>query len=307
MADRVPPLPHISTGRPAGGVTSRPVRTYPECIPCILRASLNGARQAGTSDPVAWTIATKGAHIAAGWDQTLPPILLGAEVGRVLRRTLGVADPYHAAKGRANVAALARYPEWKREVARAADPLLAALRLAAAANSLDLGLHAEIDPHRDVARAPASFAHSDYAAFREALGASDEVLFLTDNAGEIVLDRILIEELLARGHRVTVAVRGSPTLNDATTDDARAVGLEGIARIITTGSDVPGVFLPSCSGEFQERFWGADLILAKGMGNFEGLSQERAPLFFLLQAKCAPVARETGVDIGDLVLLRGSG
>lgn len=100
-----------------------------------------------------------------------------------------------------------------------------------------------------------------------------------------------------------MAVRGSPTLNDATLDDAREVGLTGIVQVITTGSDVPGAFLPEASDEFRAAYEAADLVLAKGMGNFEGLAEERGPLFFLLQAKCRPVAEEIGVPLESLVLL----
>ncbi|HNR24072.1 MAG TPA: ARMT1-like domain-containing protein [Candidatus Bipolaricaulis anaerobius] len=283
------------------------MRTYPECIPCILRATVAGARLARAGEAAAWGIATEVARLAAYWDRSQPPILLGAEAGRSLRRTLGVADPYHAEKQAANAAALARYAQWKDEVARAPDPLLHALQLAAAGNSLDLGLHPRLDWTGVDAAAALPFARSDYDRFREALTAVRGVLYLADNAGEIVLDRILIEELRARGLAVTVAVRGGPTLNDATTDDAHAVGLDEVAEVITTGSDVPGVSLPASSPQFRTWFRSAELILSKGMGNFEGLSAERAPLFFLLQAKCPPVAQETGIEVGRLIFLRGPG
>jgi hypothetical protein len=283
------------------------VKTYPECIPCILRATLGGARLAGAPDEEAWAVVAEGARITADWDRTLPPILLGAEIGRLLRTRVGQTDPYLGEKRAANTAALGHYARWKEEVARAPDPLFHALRLAAAGNALDLGFYAGVDPHHDVDCALQGFARSDYGAFRDALDRSREVLFLADNAGEIVLDRILIEELVARGKNVTVAVRGAPTLNDVTTDDAESVGLNAIAEIITTGSDVPGVSLAACSTSFRTRFRNAGLVLSKGMGNFEGLSQELAPLFFLFQAKCQPVAREADVAVGGLVLLRGRG
>lgn len=275
------------------------MRTYPDCIPCILRATLGGARLGGATDAEAWEVVAAGAGVAAGWDPRKPPILLGAAVGRVLRERLG-RDPYRDAKREANALALARYSGWKAEVARASDPLLHALRLAAAGNALDLGVHPAADPRRPV---NGEFAELDYAELQAALAEARTVLYLVDNAGEIVLDRILVEELLARGKEVTVAVRGSPTLNDATLEDAREVGLSGIAEVLTTGSDVPGVFLPEASAEFRARFGKADLVLAKGMGNFEGLTEVRRPVFFLLQAKCRPVAEEVGVPLGSLVLL----
>jgi len=264
--------------------------TYPDCIPCILRATLGGARLASAADGAAWEVTAGGARLAASWDRSQPPILLGAEVGRLLRRTVGIADPYLAEKRAANAAALACYARWKGEVARAPDPLLHALRLAAAGNSLDLGLHARLDGTEVDAAAALPFARSDYDALCAELDRTPDVLYLADNAGEIVLDRILIENLVATGKEVTVAVRGGPTLNDVTRDDADAVGLNAIAEIITTGSDVPGVYLDACSRSFRARFRNAGLILSKGMGNFEGLSEESAPLFFLFQAKCRPVA-----------------
>lgn len=283
------------------------MRTCPDCIPCILRATLGGARLGGGSEESAWEIVAEAARIAAGWDRSLPPILLGAEVGRLLRKTLGVADPYRAEKQAANAAALARCAVWKNEIARAPDPLLHALRLAAAGNSLDLGFHAHFNGTEVDEAIALPLSRSDHSAFCADLDRVGDVLYLADNAGEIVLDRILIEELSAHGKTVTVAVRGAPTLNDVTADDAAAAGLDACAEIISTGSDVPGVSLAACSAPFRTRFRNAGLILSKGMGNFEGLSQERAPLFFLLQAKCRPVAQAISVEVGSLAFLRGHG
>ncbi len=282
------------------------MRTYPNCIPCILRATLGGARLGGAGENEAWEVVAAGARIAADWDRSKPPILLGAQVGRVLRKRLG-RDPYQEAKREANVRALARYNQWKAEVARAPDPLFHALRLAAAGNALDLGVHPEDDPGRTLESPSGEFARLDYAEFRSALAGALNVLYLTDNAGEIVLDRVLIEVLIEHGTTVTVAVRGSPTLNDVTMEDAQQVGLTAVAEVITTGSDVPGVYLDACSPAFRSRFQRAEIILSKGMGNFEGLSEEEAPLFFLFQAKCRPVAQEAGVRVGDLALLRRRG
>lgn len=232
---------------------------------------------------------------------------MGAQLGRVLRERLQQTDPYQEAKRAANAAALACCPRWESEVTLARDPLYHALRLAGAGNSLDLGVHTAVDSHLDVNRAPPGSGRSDYEPFRAALDWARQVLFLADNTGEILLDRILFEEFVARGKQVTVAVHGGPTLNDVTTDDVQDVGLNGIAEGITTGADVRGVFLAETSVEFQDRFRSAELIGSKGMGDFEGLSEERAPLFFLLQAKGFPVAEEIGVPTGDLVLLAGHG
>lgn len=134
------------------------------------------------------------------------------------------------------------------------------------------------------------------------LNEAQRILYLADNAGEIAFDRLLIEQIGPA--RVTVAVRGGPVINDATITDARAVGLHEIVEIIENGSDAPGTLLDDCSQEFKWRFAEADLILAKGQGNFEALSDEPHNIFFLLKAKCAVIAAHAGVPLGTHVLVR---
>lgn len=280
------------------------MQTYPECIPCILQASLNAGRLANAEEEKLWQALTEAAAIFSRWEKGQPPIALGAAVAKILREKLGNSDPFFAAKREGNLKLLALYPALKARVRAASDPLDEALHLAAAANALDLGVYREIDFVKMLERALASpRGHWDLPKLKEGLAKARKILYLADNAGEIVADRILIEELLALGKEVILAVRGGPILNDVTLADLHEVGLPKEVRVITTGSDLPGVFLPLCSSEFQEEFERAELVVSKGMGNFEGLSAEPGPIFFLLQAKCLPVAREAGVKVGELVLL----
>jgi len=221
-----------------------------------------------------------------------------------LREKLGEGDPFFSAKREGNARLLSLYPALKARVRAASDPLDEALHLAAAANALDLGVYREVDFVKMLERAlSCPRGHWDLPKLKEYLAKAKEVLYLADNAGEIVADRILIEELLELGKHVALAVRAGPILNDVTVADLREVGLPSEVEVITTGSDLPGVFLPLCSPEFRERFRKAEVVVSKGMGNFEGLSEERGPIFFVLQAKCFPVAKEIGVRMGDLVLL----
>jgi uncharacterized protein with ATP-grasp and redox domains len=141
----------------------------------------------------------------------------------------------------------------------------------------------------------------DLQHFRTTLLVAGRVLYLADNTGEIVFDRLLIEQLLA-GH-VTVAVRGGPVLNDATLADAQAVGLDQIAEVIDNGSDAPGTILDDCSQAFQDSFKRADIIIAKGQGNFETLREVSANIFFLLKIKCSVVSAQTGLPIGTQALI----
>ena len=144
-----------------------------------------------------------------------------------------------------------------------------------------------------------TFAIDHLSQFRQALAANGELLFLGDNAGETVFDRILIETLDVP---VTYAVRGGPIINDATRDDAIAAGLDQVAAIVDNGAAVPGTLLKHCTEEFQQRFHSANLIIAKGQGNYESLSGSGAPIFFALQAKCPVIASDLGVPLKSFIL-----
>jgi len=136
------------------------------------------------------------------------------------------------------------------------------------------------------------FVLDDYPALQQAsAGSAVNVLYLCDNCGEIVFDALLVQQLQQQGCRVTVAVREQPIINDATMADARLCGLDGICPVITNGTGCPGTPLADCSDRFKEHFGTADVIISKGMGNYETLSDEQLPIFFLFTVKCSEVAR----------------
>ena len=134
---------------------------------------------------------------------------------------------------------------------------------------------------------------------RLALEHSESILYIGDNAGESVFDRLLIETI---GKPTVYAVRNEPVLNDVTAKDAEAAGVDRVAQIVSSGSAAPGTMLERCSSEFRERFSRAELIISKGQGNYEGLSDANRPVFFLLKAKCPVIARDIGVNTGAIVL-----
>mgnify|MGYP003884294297 CR=1 FL=1 len=132
---------------------------------------------------------------------------------------------------------------------------------------------------------------------------SKSLLYLGDNAGEIVWDKILIEELLDRFNiEIIYTVRGFPILNDVTMEDATFVGMDKVVKVISNGFDAPGTLLNRCSEEFLKKYEESDLILSKGQGNYESLSRENCAIFFVLQVKCPVIARDTHCHVGDLVL-----
>jgi len=283
------------------------MKTTLDCIPCVVRQSLEAVRIASASPVVQEQVLRTVLQWAAVMDMNDSPPVLAQRVHRYIRKLAGVADPYRAAKDRWNQAALQLLPDLRTLVNGAADPLALAARLAVAGNVIDFGVNGhltESDLRVAIQHALDEPFVGDWSAFRQAMVRASRILYLADNAGEIVFDRLLLEQLWPA--RVTVAVRGTPVLNDATRADAQAVGLTEAFAVIDNGSDAPGTILEECSTEFRQHFDEADLILAKGQGNNETLNECPRNIFFLFKAKCPVVAAQVGVAVGTQVLARSS-
>jgi hypothetical protein len=183
------------------------------------------------------------------------------------------------------------------------NPLWTATRLAIAGNVIDFGIFTSVDIEGTIRRAINSpLAVDEFDIFKEAMDDADAILYLVDNAGEIVFDRILIEALISRGKKVKVVVKGSAVINDSTLEDAVESGLAGICEVIDNGSDAVGTILPWTSSKFQELFKSAKLIISKGQGNFETLTGIQENIFFLFQSKCDVVSKELGLPLGSMLL-----
>lgn len=283
------------------------MNSYLDCIPCFVRQALDAARMA-TDDPAAHEQMLRDVlRLTADMDLSDSPPVIGQTIHRRLRELTGIADPYAGVKKRFNQMALDMLPELRARVAAAKDPFAAAVRLAITGNIIDFGPKGnttEEDVYEAIAHAFSEPLHGDLSVFHDAVEHADTILYLADNAGEIVFDRVLVEHLLPK--RVTLAVRGAPVINDATLEDAEKVGLTELAEVIDNGSDGPGAILSDCSPAFIDRFRTADLVIAKGQGNFETLSEEAGPLFFLFKAKCPVIAAHAGVPLGAQVLVQGN-
>jgi uncharacterized protein with ATP-grasp and redox domains len=282
------------------------VHTEPACLACFLRQGVDVSLLVPPGEARDALVA-EISRLTAEADLSTPPVATCQAVHRRLRQLTGAADPYGAAKRVFNNLVLDLLPELRAMIRAAPDPLLAAVRLAIVGNVIDFGPSGSLTP-ADALRALRGALRepfwADWHSFDRALTAATRLLYLTDNAGEIVVDRLLIELIGPR--RVTVAVRGAAVLDDATIDDARYTGLDRLVEVIDSGSDAPGVLLDDCSARFRERFAAADMIIAKGQGNFESLGGLDRPLFFLLKVKCAVMARHVGQPIGTHALIDGA-
>jgi uncharacterized protein with ATP-grasp and redox domains len=269
----------------------------------MFRQALNTTRVV-TSDPAVQTRVLKTlARRLARFSLNQTPAALSQPVYEIVARVTGVKDPYARQKRETNDAALALLPSLERRIRRSADPLKAAIHLAAAGNIIDLGIGHAFDLKRDVASLMGRpFTIDHFRDFQRELKPGRRLLYLGDNCGEIVFDRVLVEHLLARGVAVTFVVKSGPIINDATLSDARDVGLTDLCPVITTGSNDIGVGWSRVSAAFRRQVRQADLILAKGHGNFETCVGHPGNFYFLLKAKCDIVAKELGVKLGDTVL-----
>jgi len=285
------------------------MRTYLDCIACFVRQGLDVARFVSTDERVHEQVLRGVLEAALALDFRQPPPAMGQHIHRLVRELTGQADPYREVKERFNAFGLELYPQLKKQIQQSDHPLETSIRLAIAGNIIDFGPYGQIDrSHVEEAIShslSAPLSSDSVADFRQAVEQAKEILYLADNAGEIVFDRLLIEQLPYRN--ITVVVKGSAVINDATLADAQTAGLTDLVKVIDNGSDAPGTILETCSARFQDRFSSADLIIAKGQGNYETLSQFSGNIFFLLKAKCPVIANHLDVEVGSLVLQRSTG
>ncbi len=283
------------------------VQTGPDCLPCLRRQGLD-AIQFATGDIERRTQALREVQRSLDHvDFALSPATASQRLHRRIRELTGHPDPYRSVKSRSTMWARELVPELSVLLERVQDPLEMALRLAVAANSLDFGAPGGADEvleprlPLDVEHHP---FHGDVREFARAVAGAREVLYLADNAGELVFDELLIRRIGAE--RVTLVVRGGPVLNDATITDALESGLSDLVPVMTNGSDAPGTLLGDASDAFRRRFARADLIIAKGQGNHETLTAAAADIFFLFKVKCPRVAAHTGLPQGTHAVLRSA-
>jgi uncharacterized protein with ATP-grasp and redox domains len=233
----------------------------------------------------------------------MTPPEIGMIVYKAIYQATNIKDPFKDIKNSCTKFLLSQYDSFVKRIDASPDPLYEALRFAAIGNSIDFGANPEFECQREIEQQEQlDFEVSDYDAFRQNLSAAESILYIADNAGETVFDRMLIEHL---NKPVIYAVRSQPIINDSTREDAEAAGIDQVATILSSGCDAPGTILSLCSSEFIEYFLRADLIISKGQGNYETLSDQGKKIFYILKVKCPVIADDIKIKVGSLVLIRG--
>ncbi|NMB96153.1 MAG: DUF89 family protein [Clostridiaceae bacterium] len=285
------------------------MRSYIDCVHCYLRQVVTCMVNAGVDEDTQYRVIYEMMDYVKGFDINDTPAENSSKALLKAYELIGVQDPFEKAKKESNDLALSLYPKLKEIVKNSEDSLYQALKVAVAGNIIDLGINRSYDIDAALQHSlKTGFSKNDYEFFVRKLQNTKEVLFLGDNAGEIVFDRLLVEELVQRGKKVTYVVKDGPVLNDSTLSDAIYASMDKVAEIITTGSNFLGVSLKRVPESFLDRLKNAELIISKGQANFESLESEylvKGKIFFLLKIKCYDVGRVAEAEFGDVVFIAG--
>lgn len=274
------------------------MKTSLDCLTCFLSMTLKGVRVArpGEEDVHEKVIKAWAKGFSVADLNESPPEM----AGRFFRETahlIGNVDIFKEYKDDANARVLELLPEIKEKVLNSADPFLAALGISIIGNYMDISVEGEFDWEAELGHLEKDIDRDLFVEFFSKVMASGKLMILGDNAGEIGLDTILAGLLKEKGVDVTYVVRGAHTLNDATFEDAKTVGMTDVCEVITSGVDTPGTVLSICSDEFLDRFKNAGPILSKGQGNFEALWGNVPEIYYAFKVKCPVVAELTGQPI----------
>ncbi len=299
------------------------MKTSLDCFPCFLKQTVIALKLAGADEALQKKVFSAVSEEIKRADVSRPPAWTTTFIHRKIREILK-GDPFKDVKERYNQITLSLYPELKKMVNSSNDPLWTATRLAIAGNVIDFGIFTSIDIKGTIEKAiKEELAVDQFELFKKEVSSTQDILYLLDNAGEIVFDRLLIEVLKDMGKRIIAVVKGAPVLNDCTITDAEETFPPGTTEIIDNGSDAVGTIIEFTSPAFRVIFEKIPLIISKGQGNFETLStftpapenlrfsgdpflSERnlnsKKIFFLFQSKCEVVSRELGLPVGSMLL-----
>jgi len=280
------------------------MKTYFDCISCFIRQAVESIQMVTEDKDLQEQMIRHVLQAVSQVDLLQTPPHMAQAIHRIIRECTGLKDPYAAVKKRFNDLAIGMVPALEKQIEASSRPFETALRIAMAGNIIDFGvngkLRADVMGPTISEALNASLDQDAIVRLTQQIDQCDNILYLADNTGEIVFDRLFIKRLPM--YKVTVAVRGAPILNDATLADAEYIGLTDIVDVIDNGSDAPGTLLDDCSLDFQARFLDADLIISKGQGNYETLSEVDANIFFVLKVKCPVAAHSVGCELGNWVV-----
>lgn len=271
------------------------------CIPCFVEHTLHVAKLTTDDEDQQFKIIKQVLAVAAEMELEQSPPEMARKIHRIIREVTGVEDAYQEIKDNSTAFARELMPLLRSEIEAAENHFEAIVRLVIAGNIIDFGAdrHFKLKDARERITEALNL-HIDSSSvnhLRELMENAGSILYMMDNCGEAVFDRLLIEPFR---EKITIGIRGYPILNDITPREVDSSDIKDLARIIDTGDSTPGVSMQYSSAEFLDVFNNVDLIIAKGQGNYETLSNTSRPIVFLLRVKCPVVGEKLNADIGSL-------
>ena len=262
-----------------------------ECMHCLVKRQAENIKKYPDEEKKAEYLGKVLGIIANGAAEEPAPVLL-SYIGRLHEVYFGKPFSFDELKKGYNAMLMEREEEIRQKISKADDPLALALRFSQIGNYIDFGALGSVDDDklRDFLEQAETLPISEdtYLKFTENLKTTKKLVFLTDNCGEIVLDKLLLETIAkAYPHlECTVIVRGEPVLNDATMEDALQVGIDTCGKVIPNGTNIAGTYIPWLSAEAKAEMDEADILIAKGQGNFESLHGCSLNIYYLFLCKC---------------------
>lgn len=274
-----------------------------DCLPCLLRQALEAARMTSSSPDLHDRIMTDSIEILSKYRQYKNSPDIARAIHKVIKVHTNNDDPYYKIKERDLKAANRLYPIIK-EYYEINKDLLTALKISAIGNTIDSALNNHLSLENCLEKElEKTLEVCDIDSLEQKLIGAEEVLIIGDNTGETIFDKFLIEKINDLGIKeINYAVRSEPIINDATFVEAYESGLDQFASIISSGCNAPGTILQECNKTFLDKFNNSDIVISKGQGNFEALSDEKG-IFFLLKAKCPMIAKKLQVELNEYVLI----
>ncbi len=277
------------------------MKTYLDCIPCFMKQALRVGKISTDDDEQVKKILDMAGELIPAIPMDASPPEIAKIIYDKIKSLTGVVDPYKTIKQENIKKARVLLPHMREIIESNDNPLFEAARMAIAGNVIDFGIYETVNIEREILHSvERDLTINDFDLFVKKLAQARNIYYIGDNSAEAVFDRLFIEQI---NKPVTFVVRGEPILNDITRAEAEIVGLNTVADIMSSGTSAPGNVINDCAPEFLDKLGDADLVISKGQGNYEALSDTSYPIFFMLKAKCRVIARDIGVPEGSLLLM----
>lgn len=275
-----------------------------DCMPCVLNQALEAVRKTTNDVVMHDKVVNETINLMTNYKKYRNSPDLAREIHKIVREQTGIEDPYVEIKEKDLNAAKCVYPYLKEFLQSKENSLYWALKIAATGNNIDAAVYSNVDVKKCIEKElETDFSICDIDVIEKKLQTASNILIIGDNTGETIFDKVMIESF--SNFNITYGVRSKSIINDVTEKEAVASGLKQVSKIVSTGCSAPGVILEDCSDEFIDIYNKSDIIISKGQGNYEALSEEKGNIFFLLKAKCPMIARKLNVKLNDYIFKYG--